>query len=44
MVLALTHNLAIAKLCVEAHGGEIVVNSQVGVGTTFTVTLPLLEV
>lgn len=36
--------LAIAKKCVEAHGGEIVVNSQVGVGTTFTVTLPLLEV
>ncbi len=36
--------LAIAKKCVEAHGGEIVVNSQVGVSTTFTVTLPLLEV
>ncbi|MBD0385317.1 MAG: hybrid sensor histidine kinase/response regulator [Nostoc sp. C3-bin3] len=36
--------LAIAKKCVDAHGGEIVVNSQVGVGTTFTVTLPLLEV
>ena len=44
MVLALTHNLAIAKLCVEAHGGEIVVNSQVGVGTTFTVTLPLIRI
>ncbi|MFN6518652.1 MAG: ATP-binding protein [Nostoc sp. CreGUA01] len=36
--------LAIAKKCVEAHGGEIVVNSQLGVSTTFTVTLPLLEV
>ncbi|MBD2731667.1 hybrid sensor histidine kinase/response regulator [Nostoc sp. FACHB-892] len=36
--------LAITKKCVDAHGGEIVVNSQVGVGTTFTVTLPLLEV
>ncbi|MEH2378650.1 MAG: hybrid sensor histidine kinase/response regulator [Nostoc sp.] len=34
--------LAIAKKSVEAHGGEIVVNSQVGVGTTFTVTLPLI--
>jgi signal transduction histidine kinase len=36
--------LAIVKKCVDAHEGEIVVNSQVGVGTTFTVTLPLLEV
>ncbi|MFS0516655.1 ATP-binding protein [Nostoc sp. UIC 10607] len=36
--------LAIVKKCVDAHGGEIIVNSQVGVGTTFTVTLPLLEV
>lgn len=36
--------LAIAKKSVEAHGGEIVVNSQVGVGTTFTVTLPLLRI
>ncbi|WP_445635040.1 histidine kinase [Nostoc sp. DSM 114161] len=36
--------LAIAKKCVEAHGGTIVVNSQVTVGTTFTVTLPLLQV
>lgn len=36
--------LAIAKKSVEAHGGKVVVNSQVGVSTTFTVTLPLLEV
>ncbi|MHC5599484.1 MAG: sensor histidine kinase [Nostoc sp.] len=35
--------LAIAKKSVEAHGGEIVVNSQVGVGTIFTVTLPLIR-
>ncbi|MHC5773040.1 sensor histidine kinase [Nostoc sp.] len=36
--------LAIAKKSAEAHGGEIVVNSQVGVGTTFTVTLPLIRI
>ncbi len=36
--------LAIAKKCVEAHGGEIAVNSQVGIGTTFTVTLPLIRI
>ncbi|MEH2237043.1 hybrid sensor histidine kinase/response regulator [Nostoc sp.] len=36
--------LAIAKKAVEAHGGEIIVNSQLGVGTTFTVTLPLLRI
>ncbi|MBD2777425.1 hybrid sensor histidine kinase/response regulator [Iningainema tapete] len=33
--------LAIVKKCVEAHGGEISFHSEVGVGTTFTVTLPL---
>ena len=33
--------LAIAKKCVELQGGQIMVESQVGVGTTFTVILPL---
>jgi PAS domain S-box-containing protein len=32
--------LAIVKKAVDLHGGEISVDSQVGVGTTFTVTLP----
>ncbi len=35
--------LAIVKKCLETHGGEITVNSEVGVGTTFTVTLPLIK-
>lgn len=34
--------LAIVKQCVDVHGGAIAVASQVGIGTTFTVTLPLL--
>ncbi|MBO0350555.1 response regulator [Phormidium pseudopriestleyi FRX01] len=32
--------LAIAKKCVELHRGEIAIASEVGVGTTVTVTLP----
>lgn len=32
--------LAIAKKFVELHGGEITVDSQMGLGTTFTVKLP----
>jgi PAS domain S-box-containing protein len=32
--------LAVAKRIVEAHGGRIDVNSQVGEGSTFTITLP----
>ncbi|MBD2449551.1 hybrid sensor histidine kinase/response regulator [Nostoc sp. FACHB-152] len=35
--------LAIVKKCVDAYGGEIMVNSEVGVGTTFIVTLPLIK-
>lgn len=33
--------LAIVKKCVEVHGGQIAVTSVVGVGTTFTVKIPL---
>ena len=33
--------LVVVKNAVELHGGSITVNSQMGVGTTFTVTLPL---
>lgn len=33
--------LAIVKKCVDYHGGQITVKSEVGVGTIFTVTLPL---
>lgn len=35
--------LTISKSIVEAHGGQIGVQSQVGRGTTFTFTLPLAE-
>ncbi len=33
--------LAIVKKCVDTHNGEIAVKSEVGVGTIFSVTLPL---
>jgi signal transduction histidine kinase len=33
--------LAIVKKCVGLHQGQITVESEVGVGTTFSVTLPL---
>ncbi|AFZ24497.1 signal transduction histidine kinase [Cylindrospermum stagnale PCC 7417] len=36
--------LAIVKKCVEAQGGDILVNSEVGLGTTFIVTLPLIRI
>jgi signal transduction histidine kinase len=36
--------LAVVKKCVELHQGEITMESQVGVGTTFTVTIPHLKV
>jgi signal transduction histidine kinase len=35
--------LAIAKAIVDAHGGEIFVDSQMGKGSTFTVTLPRVD-
>jgi signal transduction histidine kinase len=36
--------LTISKSIVEAHGGQISVQSQVGRGTTFTFTLPLAAI
>jgi PAS domain S-box-containing protein len=35
--------LVIIKECVDLHGGKIFVESEVGKGTTFTVTLPSLQ-
>ncbi|AFY76986.1 putative ATPase [Pleurocapsa sp. PCC 7327] len=35
--------LAIVKKSVDLHGGKIAVNSKVGTGTTFTVTIPLTQ-
>jgi signal transduction histidine kinase len=32
--------LSIIAKCVELHQGSIAINSQVGIGTTFTVTIP----
>ncbi|NEO22551.1 hybrid sensor histidine kinase/response regulator [Moorena sp. SIO4A5] len=32
--------LSIVKSCVDSHGGKIHLESEVGVGTTFTITLP----
>ncbi|MCA9905022.1 MAG: cell wall metabolism sensor histidine kinase WalK, partial [Anaerolineae bacterium] len=36
--------LAIARQAVRAHSGTIVIESAVGQGTTFTLTLPMVEV
>ena len=33
--------LSISRRIVEAHGGQLVVRSQVGQGTTFTFTMPV---
>ena len=35
--------LTISKSLVEAHGGQIVVQSELGKGTTFTFTLPVMK-
>jgi PAS domain S-box-containing protein len=34
--------LAIVKRAVELHGGKLAINSQEGIGTTFTIILPLI--
>lgn len=33
--------LALSRIIVENHGGEITLNSEVGTGSTFVVRLPL---
>lgn len=35
--------LAVVKKCLELHGGKIEVESQVGIGTTFSVDMPWVE-
>jgi signal transduction histidine kinase len=35
--------LAVVKKLVDIHGGQIAIVSEIGVGTTFTVTLPLSQ-
>lgn len=35
--------LLIVKECVDLHGGEIIVESELRVGTRFTITLPLVQ-
>jgi signal transduction histidine kinase len=35
--------LSIAKQIIEVHGGEITVASELGVGSTFSITLPVLQ-
>ncbi|NEO95556.1 MAG: HAMP domain-containing histidine kinase, partial [Moorea sp. SIO3G5] len=35
--------LSIVKRCVEQHQGEIEITSQLGVGTTFTIKIPLVN-
>jgi signal transduction histidine kinase len=36
--------LAIARWCAEAHGGRIAVQSRLGSGSIFTVSLPLVPI